>query len=73
MLHDDLPSKEVGVLRGQVLEQVYIGMRGDLHVAKVAALQVLVRPARQPPGRLHAMFLLGILWSHRGYVHVCCR
>jgi hypothetical protein len=60
MLHDELPSKEIGVLRGQVLEQIHIGMRSDLHVAKVAAMQVPVRPARQPPGCLHAMFLLGM-------------
>ena len=68
MLHDELPSKEIGVLWGQVLEQVHIGMRSDLHVAKVAAMQVPVRPARQPPGCLHAMFLLGIVWSQGGYV-----
>ncbi len=73
MLHNKLPSKEVGILRGQVLQQVQVGMRSKLHVAEVAALQVLVRPACQPPGGLQAMSSFGIMCLHGGYVHACNR
>ena len=69
MLGDQLPCKEAGVLRGEVLQEVDICLSSNLDIAIMVGPQLLVDPASQSSGSLQSM-PWGSTWLKTAVLHI---